>query len=223
MKQKTPAKPLIVLFDLSSTLATVETWDLLSKHKPIPQNIKEINNNAMNGHLSSKELLQKLLPQLSVSRQDKDEIKNIALTHLSVDALRLIRKLCQLPHVRLGILSLHFQETVSEVGSLIGCDPLLCYGLRLNYDTNGQSNGYDADQLITQENGKALVVQDIKSKYPDSIVVHIGDSVTDLATQGIADMFIGYGGVEVRQKVRDKSKFFAMNFAEVEQMISRYL
>ena len=36
----------------------------------------------------------------------------------------------------------------------------------------------------------------------------VGDGASDLATRGVVDLFVGYGGVVARQKVKDEADVF---------------
>ncbi|MEI6327314.1 MAG: HAD-IB family phosphatase [Candidatus Roizmanbacteria bacterium] len=216
-------KPLIVLFDLDSTLTTAETLDLLAKEKGIEAKVKKITSETMDGKKPVAELFARKIKMLSPSKKDRTLIRRIALNNLSSDALELVRMLCRYEHVKIGILSMHFQETVDDVGSFIGCDPTLCFGMHIKHDDIGDYVGYDQNQLMAQENGKGLIVTEIKKMYPHSVIVHIGDSVSDLATQGKADLFIGYGGIVVRKKVKKAAKHFAMDYNEVARKLKKYL
>ncbi len=222
MPHKKP-KPLIVLFDLDSTLTTAETLDLLAKEKGIESKVKKITTETMEGKKPLAELFANKLKMLSPSKRDRVLIRRIALHNLSSEALDLVRKLSHYDHVRIGILSMHFIETVEDVGAFIGCDPALCFGLEIQHDDQGNYIGYAPDQLMAHEGGKGLIVTEIKKKNPNSIVVHIGDSVTDLSTQGKADLFIGFGGVAVREKVKKSAKHYAMDFDEVLDFLHKYL
>ncbi len=222
MSHKKP-KPLIVLFDLDSTLTTAETLDLLAKEKGIEAKVKKITNETMEGKKPLAELFENKLKLLAPSKRDRALIRRIALHNLSSEALDLVRKLSHYEHVKIGILSMHFREIVEDVGSFIGCDPSLCFGLDIKHDDQGNYAGYAPDQLMAREGGKGLIVTEVKKLNPDAIVVHIGDSVTDLATQGKADLFIGFGGVAVREKVRKAAKHFAMDFDEVANLLQKYL
>ena len=216
-------KPLIVLFDLDSTLTTAETLDLLAKEKGIEAKVKKITTETMEGKKPVAELFANKLKMLAPSKKDRTLIRRIALHNLSSEALDLVRKLSHYDHIRLGILSLHFRETVEDVGAFIGCDPTLCFGLDIQHDEHGNYTGYAPDQLMAQEGGKGLIVAEVKKLNPDTIVVHIGDSVTDLTTQGKADLFIGFGGVTVREKVKKTAKHYAMDFDEVANLLQKYL
>lgn len=222
MSHKKP-KQLIVLFDLDSTLTTAETLDLLAKEKGIESKVKKITTETMEGKKPVADLFANKLKMLAPSKRDRTLIRRIALHNLSSEALDLVRKLSHYEHVKIGILSMHFRETVEDVGAFIGCEPELCFGLDIQHDEHGNYTGYAPDQLMAQEGGKGMIVAEIKKQNPDTVVVHIGDSVTDLTTQGKADLFIGFGGVTVREKVKKAAKYYAMDFDEVANLLQKYL
>ena len=43
----------------------------------------------------------------------------------------------------------------------------------------------------------------------------IGDGETDLETKDLCDLFIGYGGVKIRENVRDCSDLFVTDFKDL--------
>ena len=223
MKQTTPPKPLIVLFDLDSTLTTTETVDAWAAEKGIASKLQQVTNDAMQKGQSLHALFTQRLALLAPSKQDRAQLRRIALHNLSHEAIQLIDKLSKHSHVRLGILSLHFQEIVNDVGSFLGCDPELCIGYEIQHDKDGAYQGYDIDQVLIQDGGKGRVVDKLKSLYPNTHIVHIGDNMTDQSTQGHADMFIGYGGVIEREEVKKASTNYAYNFDEVEEYLKKYL
>ena len=64
--------------------------------------------------------------------------------------------------------------------------------------------------------GKAKVVADLKAAHGYKTVVMIGDGATDMEARDIeggADAFIGFGGIAVREKVRDGADWFVTDFA----------
>jgi phosphoserine phosphatase len=43
----------------------------------------------------------------------------------------------------------------------------------------------------------------------------VGDGVTDLETKPVVDLFIGFGGVHVRPRVKENAPVFVTDFASV--------
>src|SRR5690606_19825656 len=60
---------------------------------------------------------------------------------------------------------------------------------------------------LTVSSGKPSIVQELADgKYGRRMM--IGDGASDLATREIVDLFVGFGGVVARQKVRDEADVF---------------
>lgn len=223
MNPNPPQKPLIVLFDLDSTLTTTETVDAWAAEKGIAAKLQQVTDDAMRKHQPLHALFTQRLALLAPSKQDRAQLRRIALHNLSHEAIQLIDELSKHGHVRLGILSLHFQEIVDDVGSFLGCDPALCIGYEIQHDKDGAYQGYDVNQVLIQNDGKGRVVDKLKTLYPNTHIVHIGDNMTDQSTQGHADMFIGYGGVIEREEVKKSSKHYVHTFKEIEELLIPYL
>lgn len=66
------------------------------------------------------------------------------------------------------------------------------------------------------------MVADIKKENSYETVVMIGDGATDMEardTPGGADYFIGFGGIQVRDKVKAGADWFVMDFAEMRSAL----
>ena len=49
----------------------------------------------------------------------------------------------------------------------------------------------------------------------------IGDGVTDMQAKPPADLFIGFGGVVVREEVRTGADLFVTDFKAIEDLLDR--
>lgn len=69
-------------------------------------------------------------------------------------------------------------------------------------------------RLPTRSGGKPAAITHLRQTFGFSHVVMIGDGATDLEARvpGCADLFIGYGGVVVRQKVAEGADWFVKTF-----------
>ena len=65
--------------------------------------------------------------------------------------------------------------------------------------------------------GKAKVLGLLKKRYGGAPLVMVGDGMTDVEARqdGCADAVIGFGGVVVRQPVKDAADVFVMDFQEM--------
>ena len=72
------------------------------------------------------------------------------------------------------------------------------------------------------QGGKAKVVADLKAKHGYKTVVMVGDGATDMEArdvEGGADAFIGFGGIQVRDKVKAGADWFVMDFDEMRAVL----
>ena len=77
----------------------------------------------------------------------------------------------------------------------------------------GEYNGYDTNQFTCRDGGKARAVQHIKAELGVAgPIVVIGDGITDVQAKPPADAVIGYGGVVVRESVREQADWFVEDF-----------
>jgi phosphoserine phosphatase len=92
--------------------------------------------------------------------------------------------------------------------------------LLFNSDS-GTFSGFDEKEPTSQDGGKAKVVELLKEAQGHSLIVVIGDGVTDMQARPPADLFIGYGGVVVRESVRDGADWFITDFKVSITLIER--
>ena len=55
----------------------------------------------------------------------------------------------------------------------------------------------------------------LKEKFGYERVVMVGDGATDMQARPPADAFIGFGGIAVREAVRDGADWFVTDFEEM--------
>lgn len=80
------------------------------------------------------------------------------------------------------------------------------------FNPDGSFKGFDANEPTSRDGGKAAVVKLLKESHGYSNVVMIGDGVTDMQARPPADLFIGFGGVVVREKVQSGADWFVKDF-----------
>jgi phosphoserine phosphatase len=86
------------------------------------------------------------------------------------------------------------------------------YANVLEFNEKGEYAGFDTLQPTSHSGGKAEALQAIIQTYGYKRVVMVGDGVTDMEAKPPAFMFIGYGGVTAREKVRLGADYFITDF-----------
>lgn len=193
-------KPLFdsVVFDVDSTLVTIEGLDFLADLKGKGSILKELTVKAMNGNLSFRKSMEIKMEAISPSWEDivamgKAYIKNI--TPGVKETISILKK----NGLMVWILTGNFQPAVGMLASHIGVDEAFAITNNIFFNKNGQYLGFDIKNPLSNNGGKAKVMKRFKRKMKR--VVYVGDGGTDLETKGIADLFIGFGGVVRRPKV----------------------
>nr|TKW29101.1 hypothetical protein SEVIR_3G373801v2 [Setaria viridis] len=88
---------------------------------------------------------------------------------------------------------------------------------QLLFGTSGEYAGFDPTKPTSRIGGKAVAVQHIRQKCRYKSLVMIGDGATDLEARqpGGADLFICYGGVQMREAVARKADWVVSDFTEL--------
>ena len=70
--------------------------------------------------------------------------------------------------------------------------------------------------------GKPRALELIRDRNAYKNIVMIGDGATDMQAKPPAVAFIGFGGVEVREKVRDGADWFVTDFADLIYILDEH-
>ena len=84
------------------------------------------------------------------------------------------------------------------------------------FDRDGAFADHLRSEPTSRAGGKAKVVAELKASRGYKTVVMIGDGATDMEARDIpggADAFIGFGGIAVREAVREGADWFVDDFA----------
>lgn len=81
------------------------------------------------------------------------------------------------------------------------------HAVELDFEADGTYRDFDRRSLLTRSGGKELVVRDIRARTHGR-AAFVGDGVTDLEAKPAVDLFIGFGGVHTRPRVRDNADIF---------------
>lgn len=108
--------------------------------------------------------------------------------------------------------------TVEPIAEAVGVAKEDIYANSLRFNADGSFAGHNPDEPTCCSGGKARVVAELKGRYSFSKVVMVGDGATDMEArqlEGGADAFIGFGGVQVREKVKAGADLFIYEFDEI--------
>lgn len=192
-----------VFFDVDSTLVTIEGIDVLANGNPA---VVSLTNAAMNGEIALDAVYAKRLDLIRPSRSDVEALGERYIASLvegAADTIRMLRDAGADVHlVTAGI-----AQAVAPLASHLGIEPRAVHAVPLQFDAEGSYLGFDQRSFLWRPGGKELVVRAILSRSKGRSAF-IGDGVSDLETKPVVDLFIGFGGVQIRPLVRAGAGLF---------------
>lgn len=87
----------------------------------------------------------------------------------------------------------------------------------------GEYAGFDRDEFTSRSGGKPAAIRDIRARRGVRRVVMVGDGATDLEArteQGAACLFVGYGGVVVRDNVAAAADWYVRRIDDLTEALS---
>lgn len=191
-----------VVFDVDSTLVSIEGLDYLAKLKGLENQLTQITKLAMNGDLSMRDAMVRKMSALSPSIDDLTIMGNAYTKNLVPGVIETI-KILQLRGIKTWIITGNFQPAVGILAEKLSIplNQIICN--KIFHDINGNYLGFDTDNPLSNNMGKRKIIEDNKDRLGETCFV--GDGNTDLETRDVVDLFIGFGGVVLRKKVKELS------------------
>jgi phosphoserine phosphatase len=207
----------LIFFDCDSTLSTIEGIDELARFKGKEQRVSVLTQKAMDGDLDLQDVYGK---RLQAIRPTRGQLKAIEERYWETLVREVVAALAHLGK-QVFIISGGLAEPVRGFGKRLGVPAERVRAVELEYNElsgewwryhepqsqNGQVYmDYEAGPL-TISSGKPAIIRELAGGTPGRRMM-IGDGASDLATRDVVDMFVGFGGVVARQKVKDEAEVF---------------
>lgn len=210
----------LIFFDCDSTLSTIEGIDELAKLKGKELRVGLLTDKAMNGDLDLAEVYGKRLQAIRPTRGQMKAIEQRYYETLVPDTQAVINALHFL-HKQVFIISGGLSDPVRGFGMRLGVPPENIRAVELEYNelsgdwwryydpqTQNRQTYLDYnDGPLTVSSGKPKIIAELAGSKPGRRLM-VGDGSSDLATRGVVDLFVGFGGVVARAKVRQEADAF---------------
>jgi len=213
----------LIFFDCDSTLSTIEGIDELARLKGKEWRVGVLTEKAMNGDLDLAEVYGKRLQAIRPTRGQLKAIEErywetiVPDAQAVIDALRFLGK-------QIFIISGGLAEPVRGFGKRLGVAPDHIRAVELEYnELSGDWWRYYEPQTqhrqtyldynegpLTVSSGKPRIINELAGDTRGRRLM-VGDGASDLATRSVVDLFVGFGGVVAREKVRDQSEVFVQS------------
>lgn len=210
----------LIFFDCDSTLSTIEGIDELARLKGKEGRVGLLTDKAMNGELDLSEVYGKRLRAIRPTRGQLKAIEERYWETTVEDAPQVINALRAL-NKEVFIISGGLVDAVRGFGRRLGIASDHIRAVELEYNelsgewwrsdqpdvTHNQTYLEYVEGPLTVSSGKPAIIEELaRGKHGRRLMV--GDGSSDLATRNVVDLFVGYGGVVSREKVRSESPIF---------------
>ncbi|CAJ1397833.1 unnamed protein product [Effrenium voratum] len=215
-----------VFFDVDSTVVTTEGIDLIGKCFGIMKEISELTHKAMNGHVKFQDAMAERLQLMADHGMDKEKLEQCVKTEGTPQWTPGIKEVVQMLHKQgtdVYLVSGGFQNMIKPIALELHIPQKMIYANEILFDGEGKYAGFDRSAPTSASGGKPKVLKLMKRQKGYKTMIMIGDGATDLdaRTKGPASAFIGYGGVQVREKVKKGADWFITNFQEVLDVLPK--
>ena len=192
-----------VFFDVDSTLVTIEGIDVLAGGNP---EVVRLTDAAMNGEIPLDEVYARRLEIIRPSRSDIDALATRYLASL-VDGVQDCIEQLRTAGADIHLVTAGIEQAVMPLAQHLGIPARAVHAVALVFGDDGSYADYDRRSLLARSGGKELVVRAVLARSKGKSAF-IGDGVTDLETKPIVDLFIGFGGVHTRARVRENADVY---------------
>ena len=213
------APPKLIFFDCDSTLSAIEGIDELGRLRgpEVFAQVEAMTKDAMEGKISVEEVFARRLEIIRPRRADVEAIGRLYVEQVEPTARDTVAQL------KTGgwtpvILSGGFRQAILPLARFLGIARVEAVDLR--FDAQGEYLGFDADFPTTRSGGKPQCVETLKQQLKPARLVMVGDGVSDLETNEVVDLFVGFGRYTAREKVRLQADFFIHSLAELPAVLT---
>lgn len=197
------AKYRFVFFDVDSTLVTIEGIDVLAGGNP---EISRLTEAAMNGEIALEEVYGR---RLELIRPTQDAVERLGRLYVEslVDGARDTIVTLQTAGCDVHLVTAGITQAIAPLAAHLGIADRAVHAVALRFDANGEYEDFDRRSLLARAGGKELVVHSILARAKGRSAF-IGDGVSDLETKPVVDLFVGFGGVVARPRVKENAEVF---------------
>lgn len=192
-----------IFFDVDSTLVTIEGIDLLSGGNP---KVAALTEAAMNGRIPLGEVYGRRLDLIRPTAAAVRSLGDRYLSSIVPGATELVAALLK-EDANIHLVTAGIRQAVLPLGERLGIPARAIHAVALEFDESGGYQSFDRQSPLTRSGGKELVVRDVRARTHGK-AAFVGDGVTDLEAMDVVDLFIGFGGVRVREKVRESAHVY---------------
>lgn len=211
----------LLFLDCDSTLCAIEGVDELAalRGPQVEQQVVALTNQAMDGTIPIDEIFGRRLDLIRPTHAMCTAVAQDYISALSPgvrEALATLRDAQWQPIIISG----GFTQVIEPVARELDIEEI--YAVSLTFRDNGDYLGFDTEAPTARNGGKPDIIREIRGKIGPCQVVMVGDGISDWETSSVVDLFVGFGGVVSREKVKAKAEQFITHFSELPTIIAKH-
>lgn len=199
-----------VFFDVDSTLVTIEGIDVLGEGRP---EIVRLTEAAMNGEVPLDEIYARRLEIIRPSRRAVDALAARYLGSVVDGAAEMIGVLGE-GGVVVHMVTAGIAQAIVPLAERLGIPSGRVHAVALRFDAAGKYEDFDRRSPLARAGGKELVIRDVRARSHGKAAM-VGDGASDLEAKPAVDLFIGFGGVVAREKVKENADVFVTSMRDL--------
>eukprot|EP01062_Namystynia_karyoxenos_P018195 TRINITY_DN16763_c0_g1_i1.p1 TRINITY_DN16763_c0_g1~~TRINITY_DN16763_c0_g1_i1.p1 ORF type:complete len:234 (+),score=78.40 TRINITY_DN16763_c0_g1_i1:82-783(+) len=204
-----------VCFDVDSTVCIDEGIDELAASLGKGKEVAAWTAKAMGGSMTFQEALTARLEIMKPTRQQLDRLiaQRPPAQLLTPGVAELIRTL-RARGTAVYLISGGFTQMIHPVAAHLGLPRDHVIANTILFSPDGAYAGFDQSAPTSRSGGKPKAIAELKRRFGYHTIAMIGDGATDLEArcEGAADLMIGFGGIQVREKVKQGADWFVTSF-----------
>ena len=193
----------LVFFDVDSTLAALEGIDWLAGDNP---EVRALTEAAMNGGMKVEQVYERRLAMIRPSRSRIEELAAEYERRLIPDAAEVLQRLRE-SGADVHLITGGIEQAVMPMAMGLGLSARAVHAVPLSFDESGEYLDFDRRSFLTRNGGKEIVIRDVRARTHGR-AAFVGDGITDAEARDAVDLFIGFGGVTIRERVREVADFY---------------
>ena len=211
-----------LFLECDSTLCAIEGVDELAAllDSETQKKVISLTNDAMDGKLPNEDVFASRLELIKPSRKMCEEVAQQYIAQISPGIEMALNELSSEGWTP-QIISGGFTPVIEPVAEHLGIETI--HAVDLFFDSQGNYVGFDKLAPTARNGGKPEIIEQLKKQENPELTIMIGDGVSDLETSTVVDLFIGYGGVVSRDKVKNNAPVYLEDFANLTSIIKTHL
>lgn len=210
-----------VCFDVDSTVVNEEGIDVLADYLGKGKEVADLTRQAMEGGMKFQDALAARLELLQPSKASIEACLQAHPLELTEGVQELIQQL-HASGKDVYLVSGGFRIMIEPVAEILKIPLENIVANTILFDDKGDYRDFDANEPTSQDMGKPKALEMIQQAKGYKKMVMIGDGATDAQAKPPATSFIGFGGVEVRDKVLATADWFVKDFDDLNKIIRTY-